>query len=382
LQLPAKICEYSKTVCEQIRWKKAHSIISKELEDHMIDQKSAFVAEGLDEEAAIDKAIEEMGDPVLVGSELDRTYRPKVEWGIVLLAGISLLTGLVLRALVSYGTGMPLTLTNGAVGAVLGIGSMVLAYSLDFTTIGKYPKTIYFGLIALIIGVIAVSPVINGKYFYAQSILLFFPTAFAGIIYSMRTKGYLGIVMSGVLYIFPVLIGLYIPSLSSVILITLACLILLTIGYMLPDIEADFLLTYLIHRFGWIVFAVVMAVILAFIVRAFMLCSRQKSVLGKLVSTSVLITFTIQVILYVSSNLGFQLFSQLTLPLISYGRTAIVINMTLIGIMLSVFKSGDLVRDNLTETLLRKNKLVEITDGKIIINLNTILNALKLLHRV
>jgi len=146
--------------------------------------------------------------------------------------------------------------------------------------------------------------------------------------------------------------------------------------------EADFLLTYLIHRFGWIVFAVVMAVILAFIVRAFMLCSRQKSVLGKLVSTSVLITFTIQVILYVSSNLGFQLFSQLTLPLISYGRTAIVINMTLIGIMLSVFKSGDLVRDNLTETLLRKNKLVEITDGKIIINLNTILNALKLLHRV
>jgi len=33
----------------------------------MIDQKSAFVAEGLDEEAAIDKAIEEMGDPVLVG---------------------------------------------------------------------------------------------------------------------------------------------------------------------------------------------------------------------------------------------------------------------------------------------------------------------------
>lgn len=78
-----------------------------------------------------------------------------------------------------------------------------------------------------------------------------------------------------------------------------------------------------------------------------MLCTNQKSVLGRLVSTSALITFTIQVILYVASNLGFQLLSPLTLPLVSYGGTATIINMMLIGIMLSAFKSGSLVRDNL-----------------------------------
>jgi hypothetical protein len=40
-----------------------------------------------------------------------------------------------------------------------------------------------------------------------------------------------------------------------------------------------------------------------------------------------------------------------------------------IGILLSVLKSGDLVRDNIIIDE-RKNNLFEIVDGKIIINLN------------
>lgn len=77
-----------------------------------------------------------------------------------------------------------------------------------------------------------------------------------------------------------------------------------------------------------------------------------------------------QVIFYVLSNLGFQLLSPLTLPLISYSGTATVINMILIGIMLSVFKSGHLIYDNQTPSNLIKNKRIEIVDGKIIIDLN------------
>ncbi len=444
-----KIKQFLVTVCEQIRWKKAHSVISQELEDHIIDQKAAFVAEGLDEDTATDKALAEMGDPILIGSELDHTHKPKIEWSIISLTGIILMLGIAVRLLVTSEFNMQGVLINSIISVVLGMACMTIAYFLDFTTIGKYPKSIFLGLIGVSLGVMAVSPVINGRYFYVQFVLLLFPTAFAGIIYDMRTKGYLGIIISGLFFGIVACIAFIIPSFSSVLLYSLTCLILLTFaitkgwfnvnklmalllvyipmiitlfgiviskpyrikrlliainpfldpkgagyigtikrdllahakffgqgdlginsGLMLPNINTDYILTYLIHRLGWISFIVIMTAILAFIIRAFILCSRQKSVLGKLVSTSVLITFTMQVVLYVVNNLGFQLFPPLTMPLISYGGTATIINMTLIGIMLSVYKSGHLVHDNLRTSIWKRNKLIEIVDGKIIIDLH------------
>ncbi|AOT68977.1 FtsW/RodA/SpoVE family cell cycle protein [Geosporobacter ferrireducens] len=450
----SKISEYLKAVCEQIRWKKAHEVISKEIEDHIIDQKNAFVVNGLDEETATERAIAEMGDPILVGSEFDRTHRPKIEWSIIILTGITLLMGLAIRIFISYDFDMQWILNKSIISIILGIGCMIIVYFLDFTTIGKYPRAFYFSILAITIGIMIVSPAVNGRYQHVEFILLLFPTAFAGIIYSMRSKGYLGIILSGGYVVVPIFIGRLIPSLSSAILYSVACLILITLailkgwfyvnklkamllvyiptviiamtniyiyiskpyrlnrlrhafnpsldpmggGYLgaiikdiikgakffdqgeltysngvkavLPQIHTNSLLTYLIHEFGWISFIIIMTVILTLIIRFLRLCSKQKSVLGKLVSTSVLITFTIQVVLYVVFNLGFPLYSPLTLPLISYDTTGTIINMILIGIMLSVFKSGYLVRDN-TITMRRKNNLFEVNDGKIIINLKS-----------
>ncbi|MDF2673036.1 MAG: hypothetical protein K0R09_1301 [Clostridiales bacterium] len=452
MQQSSKISEYLTTICKQIRWKKAHSVISEEIENHIIDQKNAFIANGLDEEAATDRAIKEMGDPILVGAQLDRTHRPKTEWSIIVLTGIALSLGLAIRMIVTNDSYMPLMLTKSIINTVIGIGFMVIAYFLDFTIIGKHPKIIYFGLITITIGIMIISPIINGQYFYIKFILLLFPTAFAGIIYNMRSKGYSGVILCGVYFVVPAFIGVITPSFSCVYIYSITCLILLTVaivngwfnvkklsalllvyiptfissmliffitilnspygfqrlqvaikpsldlmgagyigtitralisgakffgkgdlvlssGIVLPNIETDFLLTYLIHQFGWITFVAIIAVILVFIIRSFMLCLRQKSVLGRLVSTSVLITFTMQVVLYITCNLGFILFSPLTLPLISYGGTATIINMLLIGVMLSVFKSGDLVHNKHTTSIKRKNKFIEIVDGKLIIDL-------------
>lgn len=81
-----------------------------------------------------------------------------------------------------------------------------------------------------------------------------------------------------------------------------------------------------------------------------------------------MITFTLQIIRYIVFNLGFQLISPLTLPFLSYGGTATVINMILMGVLLSVFKWGDLIKSNLLESTPRKG-ILEFEDGKIIINL-------------
>lgn len=59
-----KIQEYIHSVCNQVKWKKSHVYISNELENHIIDQKNAFISQGLNEDKAIENAITEMGDPV------------------------------------------------------------------------------------------------------------------------------------------------------------------------------------------------------------------------------------------------------------------------------------------------------------------------------
>ena len=91
MQQPSKITEYLETVRLQIRWKKAQSPVLEEINNHIIDQKDAFVSDGLNEEEATDKAIAEMGDPIVVGEQLDRTHRPRLIGlgiGILLVLGI------------------------------------------------------------------------------------------------------------------------------------------------------------------------------------------------------------------------------------------------------------------------------------------------------
>jgi cell division protein FtsW (lipid II flippase) len=309
---------------------------------------------------------------------------------------------------------------------------MVTLYFIDFTIIGRYPKSIFLGIAILSIILMYLSPVIRGKHAYVQFIMILFPTVMSGIIYNMRTKGYLGIILSGVLFIIPVFIGFMIPSLSVVVLILSSFLILITMAiikgwfnvnkfygilliyiptisvvaigflklmlysyrrerllniinplrdplgsgytgakmrdmlagarligkgtlemnpYMIPEINTNYILTYLIHRLGWLSFIVVVSIIFLFIIRSFKLCYKQKSILGRLVSTAVVLTFTMEVLFYTISNLGFPI-TNYVLPFISYSGMGTIINMTLIGIMLSVFKSGDMVKDSL---LLQKN---------------------------
>lgn len=444
-----KLEGYLKTACQQIRWKKAHGVISEELENHIIDQKNAFVSKGFTEENAMDKAIEEMGDPILVGSELDRTHKPKPEWSIIFLTGALLIIGSLIREFVIYDNiVLKITVENLAL-TLIGIVAMILAYFLDYTIIGKHPKIIYFSLIAITIGVLIMSPRYMAQSYYPKFLMLLFPTSFAGIIYSMRKKSYQGIVFSGIYCIFPALLCLQIPSLSSLAMYTITCLIILTyailrgwfnvnklramlvvyiptlitscialkfmkqhqlarlkyalnpsldplgsgfianvtrliiknaklIGHntygidtdnLLPNLNTDFLLTHLIDRLGWISFIFLMMVLLIFIVRALKLVHNQENVLGSLISVSVIATFIMQVIIYVLNNLGFPLIAPLTLPLISYGRTGTIINLFLIGIMLSVFRNSTIYSSKETNSITNK-KTFNFVDGKIIIDLN------------
>ncbi len=447
-----KIKGYINSVCEQIRWKKAHEVIGEELENHIIDQKTAFLSQGIDEETATNKAIAEMGDPVLVGTQLDRTHRPKPEWSIIILTLIIITLGIAIRLLVindiSNDTNASQDLKykliylfkGRLIATAIGVVLMIVAYFMDYTIFGKYPITIFSLVTVAAIVSLMKSTSFNITYSAGSIIFFLLPISFAGIIYKLRNKGYIGIAICVVI---SVAIG-KMARISDLFIFAVACFILMTIAivkdwfcinkwigclcFYLPVIftfivrysklrdcqiifdkrsspsmtnvlEAfirdvipnaklighsdvfindftsrallfpQFSVSYLINNYGWIPFILVMVILMAFIVRLFVLCKNQKCILGKLVATAVTITFTTQVIIYLVANFGFNIFPQLYFHAFASMGTSTAINMFLVGIMLSVFRTDGLVKDKKLASSKSKLRLFEKVDGKLSFNL-------------
>ena len=74
---------YIQTVTDQIRCKRALPLVTKELEDHIEDQKCDYMTEGMEPSEAEEAAVLEMGDPVEVGIEMDQIHRPKMAWKMI-----------------------------------------------------------------------------------------------------------------------------------------------------------------------------------------------------------------------------------------------------------------------------------------------------------
>lgn len=455
---PDKIAEYLETVRQQIRWKRAQPVVLGEIKDHISDLKSALLKDGLDEETATDKAVTEMGDPILVGEQLDHAHRPKPDWALFTLTGVMLLFGSAIQFFIA-GAG---TFEQQMAWVGMSIIVMLAAYFADFTIVGKYPQLVFSLLCAITVVGCFFTGTVRGTASYAIYPLLLFPTAFAGLVYSMRNKGYGGLILCGAAFVVPAFLSMIVPNLTVFFLLGVSCLSILTaavlkgwfnvkklsamfilygstaavlsilffmiigvgyraerlrvalnpsldptgMGYMgttiqrilshsqfigsgmpidgygvsvgasnflgariLPEVNTDYLLTYLTYEFGWITLLIIVALFAAFITRAIMLCNKQKSVLGFLTSTAIISTFSVQLIVYIASNLGFLVLSPLSLPLISYGKMALVTNSFLIGLLLSVFRTGELVRDKAETVAGRHNPFIQYDNGRIIIDL-------------
>ena len=94
---PESVRGYLDAVEAQIRWKRARTVSARELETHLEDQQEEFLAEGHPPEEAERLAVEDMGDPVAVGADLDRLHRPRPQWGMLGLTLALLLVGGWLR---------------------------------------------------------------------------------------------------------------------------------------------------------------------------------------------------------------------------------------------------------------------------------------------
>ncbi len=441
-----KIHEYSKSVCGQIRWKKAHAVVSEEIENHLIDQRNAYMADGTDEAAATERAITQMGDPVTIGTQLDRTHRPKPQWGMLGLITVIMFIGVFIQLFLDLHMSgyIYLETFKPLIYTLSGLAVLTVFYFLDFSWIGNHPLIIFIvsSILLTINFIIRVSFDPFGG-FFCEPIL--FPIGFAGIVFVSRNRGYRGIVLCEIAFSVPALMMLILRFRSDFVLLAVSAFMILCLavskgwfgvkkrnGYLLvliptavalalamiyifqysyrwekimaafnPSLDPSgegqlgiqirtllsqshwlgegtrqgipvnmqpwtgwnlfFMLTYIIFDLGWIPFLLIMGVLVFFIVKGFIACFKQTSGLALFVSISIMLSFTIPIIQYVLFNLGITMRIGSFPFFIYFSNKTLLVNMALAGLMLSVFRTGHVVKDN----AFSRDRLFSLRNGRL-----------------
>lgn len=462
---------YAEKVCEQIRWKKAHPAVAQEIEDHLTDQKNAYLAAGDSESIAEEKALLQMGDPVSVGAALDQTHKPAPQWGMIGLVLLLFVLGGIIQTLLlkTIPAGDDAFAARSAqvlfVFLLLSLAAFVGMYFLDFSFFGKHPYVLplcllLFDVIARMFGLDYggqkwLSIGLLGLNISPSAISMLFPLAFCGLFYRLRSQGRKGYLISGVLAAVFCLVLSYCHTFSSVLtfifsagilmliaakkewfgkknqtillllfLLVVVCLIVLlmfyapfryrygwerlytvfvpsgdpmgsgyistqlktilfhsvflgegtavseTQAYLLTDasmLRSDYLLTYLTYHYGWAVSGGLVLLLAAFLGLGFRKALKQKSIFGQMVSLTILCTFTAEILLYILANLGLWLIAPIALPFLSYGTMQLLFNMALAGVLLSVFRTGEVYRDT-QHPIFSDSKFIQWADGKLTIS--------------
>ncbi|TCQ01979.1 cell cycle protein [Serpentinicella alkaliphila] len=112
----------------------------------------------------------------------------------------------------------------------------------------------------------------------------------------------------------------------------------------LPEANTDFVLTYIVSAFGWIMGLSVIIILGLIIVRMFKATKSIHTPYGSYLSVSILTVFTVQSAINILMNFGLFPYVGLGLPLVSYGGSNVVTNMVLLGLFLGIYRIKDLVK--------------------------------------
>ena len=96
-----QIKEFLNTVCEQIKYKPIRNSISEELENHIEESKENYIRDGLEEKEAEEKAITQMGNAEIIGKELNKIHRPRLDWKLLIILAVLLIFGFVISYIIT-----------------------------------------------------------------------------------------------------------------------------------------------------------------------------------------------------------------------------------------------------------------------------------------
>lgn len=215
------IAAYLEAVQGQIRWKRARPLLVRELERHLEDQRDDFLKEGKAPDEAERLAVEDMGDPVTVGTELDRMHRPRPQWGLLGLTIALAAIGVVLRVLFRQSYVQQMGIMRFLASLGLGTVAMLGMYFFDVSRLVRHARAVYIGTLAM---TVLLRAVLYPTYYNALMSALY-PLIYALWLYSFRGKGWKGfvlVILGGV----PLAVSCeVIPSMSSLSVLLLSGLV-------------------------------------------------------------------------------------------------------------------------------------------------------------
>ena len=241
------IQDYLTAAGEQIRWDRARPALLTELEDHLLSEAEACEAAGLSKDEAQAEAVRQMGDPVIIGQELDRVHRPKPQWELL---GLTLLVSLAVTVLrveltkdwwVQDGIFWGNNSGHCYLALFLGTALLLAGYFLDYTFLAKwgnslFPLGLLFGFLFLPYWFMHVDPYHTESlcYYAAHVFLLAIPVCYGGWLYAQRKRTWKGFLLSTLpLPLIPAIAYSahysFTLGVGSILILSAACLLLLAV---------------------------------------------------------------------------------------------------------------------------------------------------------
>lgn len=260
-----QINEFLNSVCEQIKYKPIRNTISEELKNHIEDKKEELIEMGQNEEEAEKNAVEQMGDAEIIGKQLNKVHRTRLDWKLLIILVVLLIFGFVISYIITENehTEMMQYMKEGvseyittnymikyACFVVLGFSIGVIIYFCDYKKIKNKPLILYIIATVVIILAFLFGISVNGINFLRignysiRSNTIAIPLyilAFIGFIENINEENKLtklfkekniktnaNVLKLVVLSLISLLMLSLIPSLSSVIVLAITYLILAT----------------------------------------------------------------------------------------------------------------------------------------------------------
>ena len=428
---------YMETLLAQIREKHAKECIRQEVSDHIQDQKQHYIADGMTEEQAEEKAVADMGDPVETGIALDTLHKPKPAWSALAMIAVLCTAGIILQYTI-YSSSLSAMgsyfFEKQCLYSVIGFLVLCIVYLVDYTQIAKYSRFLCLGILLLSF-LIGNTDTMHGypqiDLFYCQIrmdlFFYFYLPLYGAVLHSFRRCRPHDLWKLALYTILPICLAFRQVHLSvfiniSIILIFMLCtaafkgwisksLRLRTLGLILTgfaafcaliflnlpvyqryriqawmnpaafrtgagyvdfrirhiistshligkntelfktgsplDFETDYLLTYLIGKFGFLAAAALIILIVLLGVKLLSVSIHQKNQLGMMMGLGCSLVFIMQSFEYILVNLSLLPVSSLYLPLISYGGNGMLHTCILLGILLSIYRYENIVSEPL-----------------------------------
>lgn len=144
------VIDYLNNVCSNIKNKRLHKEIKEELLCHIEESTFIHLKREKDENVAIKKALENMGDYKEIGENLNKVHKPTIEWSIIISALLISCIGLFALYYISNIENHSY-FTRSLLFSSIGIIALLLSSSFNYSKIKLYSKYIYGLSICLIL---------------------------------------------------------------------------------------------------------------------------------------------------------------------------------------------------------------------------------------